>query len=183
MHRHGNTAAHGITAAHSGSTATRGGSAASSGRPAARGAGRVTAAQMPRHAAGLLRALAVRRSVTAHGPLPLDYSIASLRVVDFLIDGLRRDGDTRAETPPPLLFGLGSYVGEVLVRQAGAEWVDLDASQREYFGQRVGVRMPDGRIRSPLSTVENRYRLGPSESLYDFYLTLPGRSRARRVRA
>ncbi|MEU7076019.1 hypothetical protein AB0B30_38505 [Streptomyces narbonensis] len=142
----------------------------------------ITAADMPRHSAGLLRALAVRRSATAHGPLPLNYSTASLRVVDFLIDGLRRDGDARAETPRSLLFGLGSYVGEVLVRQAGAAWVDLDASQREYFGQRVGVRMPDGRIRSPLTKVENRYRLGPAESLYEFYLTLPGRSRARRVR-
>ncbi|MFD4370532.1 hypothetical protein [Streptomyces sp. NPDC058486] len=145
--------------------------------------GNTTAAEMPGHATGLLRQLAARRSATAHGPLPLDYSGPSLRVVDFLIDGLRRDGGgLAAETLRPLLFGLGAYVGEVLVRRAGAVWVDLDESQREFFGQGVGVRMPDGRIRSPLSKVENRFRLGAEESLYAFYLTLPGRSRRPRAR-
>lgn len=32
---------------------------------------------------------------TARNRLPLDYSVASLRVVDFLIDGLRKGGAGR----------------------------------------------------------------------------------------
>src|SRR4051812_41805521 len=83
--------------------------------------------------------------VTAGNQLPLDYSAASLRVVDFLVDGLRKGGADRDQASGAL-FGLGAYVGEVLVRRAGAEWVDFDADQRAYFGQSVGVRMPDGRV-------------------------------------
>lgn len=115
--------------------------------------------------------------VAARGRLPLDYSVASLRVVDFLIDGLRKGGADQDRAREPLA-GLGAYVGEVLVRRAGAEWVDLDELQRTYFGQDVGVRMPDGRVWNPLGKVLNRFESGgPEDSLTTFYLTLHGRVR------
>ncbi|WP_430381159.1 hypothetical protein [Streptomyces actuosus] len=115
--------------------------------------------------------------LTARQPLPLDYTVASLRVVDFLLDGLRKGGADR-EGAAGTLFGLGAYVGEVLVRHAGAVWVDLDADQRAYFGQPVGVRMPDGRVWNPLGKVVNRFASGsPDDSLRTFYLTLHGRAR------
>ncbi|MFF0787770.1 hypothetical protein [Streptomyces spiralis] len=109
--------------------------------------------------------------------MPLDYSAASLRLVDFLVDGLRRGG-TDEEGARETLFRLGAYVGEVLVRRAGAVWVDFDAGQRAYFGQPVGVRMPDGRVWNPLGKVRNRFDAGgPEESLQRFWLTLHGRVR------
>ncbi|GAA4068551.1 hypothetical protein [Streptomyces shaanxiensis] len=117
--------------------------------------------------------------VTADHRLPMDYSVASLRIVDFLIDGLRKGGASRERVRVrEALSGLGAYVGEVLVRRAGAVWVDFDADQRAYFGQPVGVRMPDGRVWNPLGKVHNRFDLGgPEESLRTFYLTLHGRAR------
>ncbi|MFE9772567.1 hypothetical protein ACFYOV_12975 [Streptomyces sp. NPDC005931] len=115
--------------------------------------------------------------VTARHRLPLDYSVASLRVVDRLIDGLRKGG-AAPEHADDTLLALGAYVGEVLVRRAGAVWVDLDADQRACFGRPVGVRMPDGRIWNPLGKVRNRFHDGgPEESLQRFYLTLHGRVR------
>ncbi|UXY23602.1 hypothetical protein N8I84_36600 [Streptomyces cynarae] len=115
--------------------------------------------------------------VTARNRLPLDYSVASLRVVDFMVDGLRKGGADRKRMSGTLL-ALGAYVGEVLVRRAGAVWVDFDAEQRAYFGQSVGVRMPDGRVWNPLGKVFNRFELGgPEDSLQLFYLTLHGRAR------
>lgn len=115
--------------------------------------------------------------ITAGNRLPLDYSVASLRIVDRLIDGLRKGGADRERLRETLL-GLGAYVGEVLVRRAGAVWVDFDADQRAYFGQSTGVRMPDGRVWNPLGKVHNRFELGgPGESLQIFYLTLHGRAR------
>ncbi|MFG2886297.1 hypothetical protein ACGFYV_29020 [Streptomyces sp. NPDC048297] len=114
---------------------------------------------------------------TARSRLPLDYSEGSLRVVDFLIDGLRKGGAGRQRALNPLL-GLGAYVGEVLVRRAGAVWLDFDAEQRVYFGQPVGVRMPDGRVWNPLGKVVNRFEGGgPEDSLQTFWLTLHGRAR------
>jgi hypothetical protein len=66
----------------------------------------------------------------------------------------------------------------VIVRRAGAEWVDLGAEQRELFGQPAGVRMPDGRVWNPLGKVVNRFELGgPEESVQRLYLLLHGRTR------
>ena len=47
----------------------------------------------------------------------LDYGVASLKQLDGIIDDLRRD--QRFEALQPLLFSMGCYVGEVLVRHAG----------------------------------------------------------------
>ncbi|MEV0690931.1 hypothetical protein [Streptomyces sp. NPDC050388] len=119
--------------------------------------------------------------VTARKRLPLDYSVASLRLVDFLVDGLRKDG-VEEERVSSSLLGIGAYVGEVLVRRADAQWVDFDADQQAYFGQTVGVRMPDGRVWNPLGKVRNCFAEGSSqESLRTFYLTLHGRGRRAAV--
>ncbi|MEU6663643.1 hypothetical protein [Streptomyces sp. NPDC046821] len=129
------------------------------------------AADMRHHAAGFV----VR--ATARHRLPLDFTVASLRVADFLVDGLRKGASERASVAG-VLFGIGAYVGEVLVRRAGAVWVEFDDAQRAYFGQPVGVRMPDERVWNPLGKVVNRFELGREESLHTFYLTLHGRGRA-----
>ncbi|MEU9897542.1 hypothetical protein ACIBCS_24975 [Streptomyces phaeochromogenes] len=126
--------------------------------------------RMRRHAAEFVR------DVTARSRLPLDYSVASLRVVDFVVDGLRKSGRDRAAVGH-VLFGLGVYAGEVLVRRAGAVWVEFDERQRDLFGQPVGVRMPDGRLWNPLGKVVKRFEAGERESLRTFYLQLHGRAR------
>jgi hypothetical protein len=126
------------------------------------------AGEMQRHAAGFVG------HVRDRNRLSLDYSVASLRVVDFVVEGLSRGGLEQGRVAGTL-FGLGAYVGEVLVRRAGAVWVDFDADQRAFFGQSVGVRMPDGRVWNPLGKVVNRFELGQEESLLTFYLTLHGR--------
>ncbi|WP_369261479.1 hypothetical protein [Streptomyces sp. R35] len=118
------------------------------------------------------------RQATARNRLPLDYSVNSLRVVDFIVDGLRKGSPDRGSVQQ-VLFGLGAYAGEVLVRRAGAQWVEFDAGQRELFGQPVGVRMPDGRAWNPLGKVVKRFEAGELESVRTLYLQLHGRTAPR----
>lgn len=106
--------------------------------------------------------------------LPLDYSVASLRVVDRITDGLRGAGPEPGSVAREL-FWLGAYAGEVIVRRAGAQWVDFDREQRELFGQPVGVRMPDGRVWNPIGKVAKRFAAGPEESVQQLYFLLHGR--------
>ncbi|MFD7471871.1 hypothetical protein ACFV8Z_06660 [Streptomyces sp. NPDC059837] len=124
---------------------------------------------MRRHAAQFVR------QITARNRLPLDYSVNSLRVVDFIVDGVRKGKSERADVQR-VLFGLGAYTGEVLVRRAGAQWVEFDADQRELFDQPVGVRMPDGRVWNPLGKVVKRFETGERESVRMLYLQLHGRA-------
>ena len=112
--------------------------------------------------------------LTARNRLPLDYSVASLRLVDLIVDGLRHNRPQRAQVAGTLL-GLGAYTGEVIVRRAGGTWVDFDAAQRELFRQTVGIRMPDGRVWNPLGKVVNRFEEGREESVERLFLLLHGR--------
>lgn len=114
------------------------------------------------------------RRVTARNRLPLDYSVASLRVVDRITDGLRGAGPEQGNVAREL-FWLGAYAGEVFVRSAGAEWVDFDRGQQELFGQLVGVRMPDGRVWNPIGKVAKRFVAGREESVQQMYFLLHGR--------
>ncbi|WP_338491491.1 hypothetical protein [Streptomyces sp. SJL17-4] len=142
----------------------------------------LSAADMGRHAGEFVG------RATARARLPLDYTAASLRVVDRLIDGLRQGGAGREDVAGPLI-GIGAYVGEVLVREAGAVWVDIPPEHllRSVFAHPVGSRMPDGRVWNPLGRTVNRFEIGPRESLQTYFLTLhgrrPPRSRRRPVRA
>ncbi|WP_037822883.1 hypothetical protein [Streptomyces sp. NRRL B-24720] len=119
--------------------------------------------------------------VTARNRLPLDYSVESLRVVDFVVDGLRKGAKVRSDVDG-VLFALGAYVGEVLVRRAGAVWVDYDDAQQLLFGQLIGVRMPDGRVWNPLGKVVKRFEMGAGESVRELYLQLHGRRTRTRAR-
>ncbi|MFR9676209.1 hypothetical protein [Streptomyces sp. TR06-5] len=123
---------------------------------------------MRHHAEGFTGGLVTRSR------LPLDYSVASLRVVDSVVEGLRQ-GNPAPSQVSDLLLGFGAYLGEVLVRHAGAVWVDFDERERDLFGHSVGVRMPDGRVWNPLGRVAKRFALGRDQSLHTFYLTLHGR--------
>ncbi|WP_327317415.1 hypothetical protein [Streptomyces sp. NBC_01235] len=80
---------------------------------------------------------AVREGVRPH----LDFSAQSLWRVDRLIEELRRE-DTPHPAAEDTLRGLGAYAGEVIVRQAGAEWWTAGGDH--------WVRTPDGRLWEPL---------------------------------
>ncbi|MFD9246766.1 hypothetical protein ACFV0D_33550 [Streptomyces sp. NPDC059556] len=130
----------------------------------------LSAADMGRHAAEFVG------RATARARLPLDYTAASLRVVDRLVDGLRQGGAGRQDLAGPLI-GIGAYLGEVLVREAGAVWVDIPPEHllRSVFAHPVGARMPDGRVWNPLGRTVNRFEIGPQESLQTYFLTVHGR--------
>lgn len=105
----------------------------------------------------------------------LDYTPESLALVDRVIEGIRRERPPAAAVTPTLL-GFGAYVGEVLVREAGAAWVDFDAGQRDIFGQPFGIRTSDGRVWNPLGKAIKRYENGMADSLRLFYLSVVGRA-------
>ncbi|MET9383832.1 hypothetical protein ABZY09_22850 [Streptomyces sp. NPDC002928] len=73
--------------------------------------------------------------------LRLDYSAQSLWRVDRMIEELRREG-TPSAAVEGVLRGFGAYAGEVIARQAGAEWW---ATGGDHW-----IRTPDGRLWDPI---------------------------------
>lgn len=99
----------------------------------------------------------------------LDLSPASLEVADALIDSLReegRDGEQAAE----VLFVLGCYLGEVMVRQLGGAWVPTARSPlRGVSPWPMVVALRDGSAWDAIGKAYRRLELGDSEYLPAFF--------------
>jgi hypothetical protein len=106
----------------------------------------------------------------------LDYGVASLAELDAIIEDLRRD--QRFEVVQPVLFSMGCYVGEVLVRHGGGRWrrtEDLGKGGAVAISP-IGIEMPDGRGCSPVGQVYRRFHKGRQDSIALFYEAATGRS-------
>ncbi|MET9526466.1 hypothetical protein ACH4HG_02370 [Streptomyces coeruleorubidus] len=80
--------------------------------------------------------------------LNLDYSAQSLWSIDRMIEGIRREGAPLAAVQE-VLRGFGAYAGEVMARQAGAEWW---ATGGDHW-----IRTPDGRLWDPIDEARRCY--------------------------
>jgi len=100
--------------------------------------------------------------------LALDYGEASLAHLDSIIDDLRRD--QRFEALQPVLFCMGCYVGEVLVRRAGGRWRRTqDVGMGDVASSPIAVQMPDGRGCNPVGRVYRRFQIGREDSIASFF--------------
>ena len=107
--------------------------------------------------------------------LRLDYGAESLRTLDRVIDDLRRD--QRFEALQTLLFSMGCYVGEVLVRHAGARWRSTqELGMGTVSSSPIAVEMPDGRGCNPVGKVYRRFQKGREDSLSAFFTAMTGTS-------
>jgi hypothetical protein len=107
----------------------------------------------------------------------LDYSAESLRTLDGIVDDLRRD--QRFEALQTLLFSMGCYVGEVLVRHAGGRWRSAqDLGMGTVGSSPIAVEMPDGRGCNPVGRVYRRFQKGREDSLPAFFAAMTGGSAA-----
>jgi hypothetical protein len=107
----------------------------------------------------------------------LDYGADSLRTLDQIIDDLRRD--QRFEALQTLLFSMGCYVGEVLVRHAGGCWRSTeDPGTGTVTSSPIAVEMPDGRRCNPVGKVYRRFQKGREDSLSAFFAAMTGTSAA-----
>jgi hypothetical protein len=98
----------------------------------------------------------------------LDYSPASLKELDTVVDDLRRD--QRFEAVQTLLFSMGCYVGEVLVRHAGGRWrTTEEIGMGKVASSPIAVEMPGGRGCNPIARVYRRFQKGREDSLAAFY--------------
>ncbi len=87
----------------------------------------------------------------------LDYSLESLRRVDEMLASLDDSGDNLAGKAA---FMMGCYVGEVIVREAGARWI-VDEEKKNVFGSALVLECgtPDDAIQaSPIARCFKRLK-------------------------
>lgn len=104
--------------------------------------------------------------------LPLDYSLDSIVHIDgFLernvVDSQPAPGSVLAANFGQILFGLGAYLGETIIRHApGAEWVLDDADPQSEVN--AEVRLADGSQIWPMMKIIKRAQNGFEDSVYPY---------------
>ena len=104
----------------------------------------------------------------------LPYNPPSLIVVDALVDKIKETGATEQQASG-LLFGLGCYVGEVFVRNAGASWrATAEMGMAHVCGFPVVLALRSGEGCNPVGKVFGRFREGQGHSVADLFESVGG---------
>lgn len=104
-----------------------------------------------------------------------DFSPASLWQVEFFFDehcaeGRAVRGGLLTDDLGSRLFGLGSYVGEVIRRARGGEWKGDDSDPAAEIS--VALHLSDGTVCWPVQRVMKRFKQGPEDSIFGYGLGL-----------
>jgi hypothetical protein len=98
-----------------------------------------------------------------------DFTLDSLKEIDRLFDeqapeGKPKPGGLLSDQLGSRIFVLGAYVGEVIRRHYGGEWLGDDADPDAEIN--VAVRLKSGGIIWPIQRVAKRFKNGPEDGIY-----------------
>ena len=99
----------------------------------------------------------------------LEYDPRSLVSVDEIVDDIKATGLSE-EDASGMIYAVGCYVGEVLVRNAGGKWRQTsDLGIEASCGWPIVVVLPDGSGCNPIGKAFRRFRNGVTDSLAFFW--------------
>jgi hypothetical protein len=101
----------------------------------------------------------------------LDFSADSIAYFDSVIESLRAN-KVQLEQVAEVLFSLGCFVGEAIVRATGGHWrASSGTSLAPTAPFPIVVLLPDGRLCDPAAQPFSTFTLGDAASLSSFYAT------------
>jgi hypothetical protein len=104
----------------------------------------------------------------------LPYNPPSLIVVDAIIDKIKETGASEQQASG-FLFGLGCYVGEVFVRNAGASWrATAEMRMADKCGFPIVLALRGAAGCNPVGQVFVRFRQGTAHSVATLYESVAG---------
>ena len=104
--------------------------------------------------------------------LKLDYTLSSFKEIDKFYDlhskeGQAVEGGRFSKNIGQILFALGGYIGETIIRIVpGAEWV-TDESDPEGEINAI-IKLPDGAQIWPMQRAIKRFRNGEEDGIYAY---------------
>lgn len=99
----------------------------------------------------------------------LDYSPESIASVDAAVDQIKATGATEVQASG-ILYAIGCYIGEVLVRHADGQWKATgEMGMTEVCSWPLVVALPSGAGANPIGKAFKRFQNGEADSLSYFW--------------
>ncbi len=106
-----------------------------------------------------------------------DFSLESLKEIDRFLDdhaseGTPKPGGLLSEQFGSRMFALGAYVGEVLRRKRGGQWLGDDTDPHAAMNLRLELK--PGEHVWPIERVMKRFKNGAEDGIYAYGIVIVG---------
>ncbi len=100
----------------------------------------------------------------------LDFTVESLKEIDRFFDEQNTPDGIISKNRGQILFAIGCYVGEVIIRNFGGVWLTDDSDP--YGEVNISVQTNSGTIMQPVQRCMKRYANGTEDSIYAYVYVL-----------
>lgn len=99
-----------------------------------------------------------------------DYTLESMKEIDRFIDEQSGENGIISRGRGKILFSLGCYIGETVIRLYGGKWY---ADDNDPSGEiNVSVKLDNGTVIFPVQRVIKRYQNGSEDGIYAYAYVL-----------
>lgn len=99
-----------------------------------------------------------------------DYTVESMKEIDRFIDEQSGENGIISRGRGKILFSLGCYVGETVIRLYGGKWHTDDNDPAGEIN--VSVKLDNGTVIFPVQRVIKRYQNGSEDGIYAYVYVL-----------
>ena len=96
----------------------------------------------------------------------VDYTVDSMKEIDRFIDEQNVPGGLIDNNRGQIIFALGAYIGQTVIKVFGGEWVTDDNDPKGEL--EIAVKLPNGFTMWPVQKCIKRCQFGPEESIYSY---------------
>lgn len=99
-----------------------------------------------------------------------DYSLDSMREIDRFYDEQNTPTGILSKNRGQILFALGSYIGQTVIKLYGGKWITNDNDPEGEMN--IAVNLDNGSTIWPVMKCMKRYTNGQEDSIYDYVYVL-----------
>lgn len=99
-----------------------------------------------------------------------DHTLESLKEIDRFFDEQTGSGGLLSQQRGKRLFGLGAYIGDVLIRSYGGHWLTDDRDPQGEIN--AAVELDSGCVVWPIQRAIKRYQNGAEDGIYIYGIAI-----------
>lgn len=108
-----------------------------------------------------------------------DYTLESMKEIDRFFDEQSGEGGIISKGRGRIIFAIGSYIGETVIRLFGGKWLTDDSDPQGEIT--AAVQLDNGTVIFPMQRVIKRYQNGSEDGIYAYVYVLSPEAASNRI--
>lgn len=108
-----------------------------------------------------------------------DYTLESMKEIDRFFDEQSGENGIISKGRGRIIFAIGSYIGETVIRLFGGKWLTDDSDPQGEIT--AAVQLDNGTVIFPMQRVIKRYQNGSEDGIYAYVYVLSPEAASNRI--